>query len=448
MGGLLSVPLTLHPQVCFRLTRVLCILSRKFLALQLRHEAQVAAHNARVEALASLGRETLSEAEEAAEVELEEVAEELGTCMEFIQLLLEVVNHSIVHALPAPHPLAPPSATAAAAMQRHLMSNGGGGGGGGGGSPSLSPDGGILGGNGPFQSSLASNPHLLYNLIVSKEYFTQLLPYAHLFEPHLISNVTNVIAFYERAHGVDLPRRPAGGMVTGGAVVLAEQSGGGRANHASRASEKDVEKCVQALARAVSRTPMHLGSSSSQSPSPNGPRPGPVAGSGPASALPPSSHPSFDPAALIERGPFTYHEQENSQDFFIPYIFQLCQTMRILPRMTSDGIAAASVSPNQTNSPPGPEGSGGGGSNMGDVDADAEYMRELYMEEQAANAAPLGLHEEEEEENDGGDEDDDAFQEDEWTATGNGGRARSGVDRAQTTSPPGDDFSNLRIAIK
>jgi hypothetical protein len=327
-------------------------------------------------------------------------------------------------------------------MQRHLMSNGGGGGGG---SPSLSPDG-IGGGNGPFQSSLASNPHLLYNLIVSKEYFTQLLPYAHLFEPHLISNVTNVIAFYERAHGVDLPRRPAGGMVTGGAVVLAEQSGGGRANHASRASEKDVEKCVQALARAVSRTPMHLGSSS-QSPSPNGPRPGPAAGSigSSASALPPSSHPSFDPAALIERGPFTYHEQENSQDFFIPYIFQLCQTMRILPRMTPDGTAAA---PSQTNSPPGPEGSGGGGGsgNMGDVDADAEYMRELYMEEQAANAAPLGLHEEEEEEN-GGDEDD-GFQTDEWTATGNGGRARSGVDRAQTTSPPGDDFSNLRIAIK
>jgi len=413
LGGLLSVPLTLHPQVSFRLTRVLCILSRKFLALQLRHEAQVAAHNARIQQLAAEGRDTLNEDEEVAELALEEVAEELGTCMEFIQLLLEVVNHAIVHALPAPHPLAPPSAALAA---QRRMSN-----------PSGSSSGGLSptfpDGSAPLQSSLSTNPHLLYNLLASKAYFTQLLPYAHLFEPHLISNVTNVIAFYERAQGVELPKRP--NAATAGGVLIAEQSGGGRANHASRASEKDVERCVAALSRAVSRTPMHLGSSTPSGPSPSsGPRPDPIA-----SALPPASYPAFDAAALIERGPFTYHEQDNAQDFFIPYVFQLCQSsLRILPRMSGEGGSGSVPST-------GP-GSGGGGDSsltspsLGDVDADAEYVRELQAEEDAAVAASLGLDDPMRQQM--LDEEEELF-----------------GPRAEPYSTPADDFNNLRIvAIK
>lgn len=334
-ASVLSLPLALHPQVSFRLVRVLCILSRKFVVLQVRHEAQVLEHNARVEQLAAEGRDELTDDEEREEAALEEVAEELGTCMEFIQLLLEVVNHAIVHALPPPNPLAPPDAARRAAQS--------------------------LVAAGEYKSSLASNPALLYNLVHSKEYFLQLLPYAHLFEAGLIANIANTVAFYEVAPGVEVPS---------GTVARAAAAGGGAANHASKQSEREVERCVAALSKAISHTPM---SSAPHSPSPR-------SGAGAGAALPPGSCPQFEASALIERGPFTYHEQENSQDFFVPYIYQLAQTMRVLPRMyASDGpspvqaaLAAASGA-------------------MGDVDADAEFIRELEAEEEEEILAADGL---------------------------------------------------------
>jgi hypothetical protein len=290
-GGLFTLPLTLHPQVSFRLVRVLTILSRKFLALQVRHEGQITAHNARVEMLQNSGRATLTEEEEKAELELEEVAEELGTCMEFIQLLLEVVNHSIVHALPPLNPLAPPSIVAA---HRAL----------------------VTGSDGkPYQSSLASNPHLLYNLLAAREYFSQLLPYSHLFEANLISNLTNTIAFYEQAPGVVLSASPNGSQPMRSGVLSPARG---------RVSEKDIEKSVQALSKAVGHTPMsNLPMSPLASPAAKAKAQVAAASAAFHHALPPASCPDFNPAALIERGPFTYHEQENSQDFFLPYIYQV-----------------------------------------------------------------------------------------------------------------------------
>ena len=285
-GSVLSVPLTLHPQVSFRLVRVLCILSRKFLSLQVLHEGQIVAHNARVELMASEDREEVTEEEEREEVELEETAEELGTCMEFIQLLLEVVNHAIVHSMPTPHPLAPPSQQAAFAAQSAA--------------------------DGPALSSLASNPHLLYHLLHAKDYFLQLLPYAHLFENNLISNLTNTIAFYEQAPGIVMPLSSGGSMARSVAA-------------AAKVADKVLEKVVSALRTAIGRTPMNNAGQHYPSPghSPSGSSSSADVGPGirkVSHALPPGSCPSFDPTALIERGPFTYHEQENSQDFFIPYV--------------------------------------------------------------------------------------------------------------------------------
>ena len=89
-----------------------------------------------------------------------------------IKLLLEVVNHSIVHSIPPPHPLQPPSMVAQhIAMANNIMNL-----------HNNNSHSTIL-----FQSSLSTNPHLLYNLIHSKDYFIQLLPYSHLFENNLIS---------------------------------------------------------------------------------------------------------------------------------------------------------------------------------------------------------------------------------------------------------------------
>jgi hypothetical protein len=293
LPGMTSPPMTLHPQVAFRLTRVLCILSRKFLVLQVHHEQQITDHNARLEKLIQEGRDTedgLTEEEEKEEVELEEVAEELGTCMEFIQLLLEVVNHSIVHTRPESSPLLPPSQLA-----------------------NLNASGVPVG----FQSSLSTNAHLLYNLIHSQEYFLQLLPYEDLYEKHLIRNITNTLVFYQTASGVQIQTGEAGQRSTAGGKNFTGFGGGGK-------TDKEVTQAVAQLQKAIHATP--LGSASPHSPKASHP-----------------SMPDFHSSALIERGPFTYHEQENSQDFFVPYIFQLLQTMNILPKMYAPGESAATV---------------------------------------------------------------------------------------------------------
>lgn len=353
-ASVLALPLTLHPQVAFRLTRVLCILSRKFLSLQSLHETQIASHNARVDRMQASGREELTEEEDREEVELEEVAEELGTCMEFIQLLLEVVNHSIVHALPPPmSPLniAPP--TMVSQYNHHQQQ-------------SSSP-----------VSSLARNPHLLYNLLHSREYFLQLLPYAHLFEPHLIANVANVILFYANVPGVNIPAGDAGKLATAGG-----QSGAGAGKRGVQ-SEKEAEASVRALAQAIRNTPLSRPASS------------------PVGASPPSgSTPVFDPSALIERGPFTYHEQENSQDFFIPYIYQLAQSMAILPKMYAPSDANA---PDDADDPAVAADEetraalelAQASSALGDVNADEIFMSELADELQSAQPSPVDGEEEE-----------------------------------------------------
>lgn len=322
--SILSGPMTLHPQVSFRLTRVLCILSRKFLKLQNLHEIQILEHNLRIERMTSEEREELTEEEEREELELEEVAEELGTCMEFIQLLLEVVNHSIVHAIP-------PAQTNNNGTSASSSSS----------SSSSSPP----------TSSLASNPHLLYNLIHSQEYFLQLLPYSHLFESNLISNVTNVLTFYGSARGVNIPSGDAGKFAT---------AGGGQTGKRNTRSEKEVEASVQALIKAIQTTPMHHhihGGYNTPSTTTGG-------------VLHQPGTPDFDPTALIERGPFTYHEQENSQDFFVPYIWSaLAQSMHIVPKMYVNGDSIGSTGNTNAASSSSPS--------MGDVNADEIFMQEL-----------------------------------------------------------------------
>lgn len=367
----LALPLRLHPQVSFRLTRVLAILSRQFVHLNSQHSQALSLHNSRIDELELLESEDRleecsfnDEEFDASEQRVDELAEQLGTCMEFLQLLLEVVNQAIVHQRPTP-----------LAMQHHGATS--------------------------STSSLASNPHLLYNLIHAKDYFTQLLPHESLFESGLVANVTNAIEFFERALESDGVHIPTGRVARGAGA------GGGINGKAGVPSEKEVEKAVHALARAIHDTPMSAPaqattpsstSASSSSipalPSPPSsasihPSPPPSPWHASASPISPIGHlsaPIFNPAALVERGPFTYHEQENSQDFFIPYIYQLAQHAHILPKLYAPAealLAATTGNVDGVMGLDGMSGTNGQTHHLGDVNADELFVAELEEAESA-----------------------------------------------------------------
>lgn len=136
----------LHAICAQRTITVLGLLVKKFIALQSAYEAQIKREeeNALAQQAATTEEELADLQQEAAEAAEHDVSTELGTCMDFLTIFLDIVNRCL------------------------------------------------------HSSSFTANPHTIYWLIHEKASFVQLTNYTHIFEAGYINNIMNVIQYFEK----------------------------------------------------------------------------------------------------------------------------------------------------------------------------------------------------------------------------------------------------------